>query len=74
MCYEAGIQIVGDDYAAVELAGAQPRAWNRSMKVGERDHSPGGFDHRWTLIDRAVPAVRGLTVLAASSRTPGVYR
>lgn len=51
-CYEAGIQIVGDDYAAVELAGAQPRAWNlyRSMKVGERDHSPGGFDHRRTLI------------------------
>ena len=51
-CLESGMQIVGDDYAAVELVGGTPRAWNlyRSMKVGERDHSPGGFDHRRTLI------------------------
>ena len=51
-CLRAGMQVVGDDYAAVELIAGQARAWNLygSMKIGERDDGPGGRDDRRTLI------------------------
>jgi hypothetical protein len=51
-CLEAGLQIVGDDYAAVELVGGRARAWNLygSIKVGERDGGPDGRDDRRSLI------------------------
>ncbi len=48
----AGMQVVGDDYAAVELDGRRVQAWNLycSVKVGERDGGPHGIDRRQTLI------------------------
>ena len=51
-CLQAGMQVVGDDYAAVELPAGPPRAWNlfRSIKVGEREAGPGGRDNRRTLL------------------------
>ena len=51
-CLEAGLQIVGDDYAAVQLVGRRARVWNLygSIKVGERDGGPGGRDDRRSLI------------------------
>lgn len=51
-CLEAGLQVVGDDYAAVELVDGRALAWNlyASIKVGERDAGPGGRDDRKTLI------------------------
>jgi hypothetical protein len=49
-CLQAGLEVVGDDYAVVELVGR--RAWNLygSIKVGEREPGPGGRDDRRTLI------------------------
>lgn len=51
-CLQAGMQVVGDDYAAVDFPGGPARAWNlfRSIKVGEREAGPGGRDHRRTLL------------------------
>jgi hypothetical protein len=51
-CLEAGMQIVGDDYAAIELGHERVRAWNLygSIKVGERGKGPGGRDGRRTLL------------------------
>lgn len=51
-CLEAGMQIVGDDYAAIELGHERVRAWNLygSIKVGERGTGPGGLDRRRTLL------------------------
>lgn len=51
-CLAAGLQIVGDDYAAIELTDGGARAWNLygSIKVGERGMGPGGRDERRTLI------------------------
>jgi hypothetical protein len=44
------MQVVGDDYAVVDLIGM--RAWNLygSIKVGEREPGPHGRDDRQTLI------------------------
>jgi hypothetical protein len=49
-CLEAGLQVVGDDYAAVDLIGT--RAWHLygSIKIGEREPGPNGRDDRQTLI------------------------
>lgn len=49
-CWEAGLQIVGDDYSAVEVQAGGCRAWNlySTIKVGER--GPGGRDERRTLV------------------------
>lgn len=49
-CLEAGIQVVGDDYSAVDFRAGRTRAWNlyRSIKVGERETN--GRDRRRTLI------------------------
>jgi len=49
-CLQAGMQVVGDDYAVVDLVGR--RAWNLygSIKVGERQPGPHGRDDRRTLI------------------------
>lgn len=51
-CLQAGMQVVGDDYAAVDFTAEPARAWNlyRSIKVGERETGAGGCDHRRTLI------------------------
>lgn len=51
-CLRAGMQVVGDDYAAAELDGRRARAWNlySSVKVGEREGGPHGEDRRRTLI------------------------
>lgn len=51
-CLRAGMQIVGDDYAAIELTDDGARAWNLygSIKVGERGTGPSGHDQRRTLI------------------------
>lgn len=50
-CLQAGMQVVGDDYAAVDFQGPT-RAWNlfRSIKVGEREAGVNGRDNRRTLI------------------------
>jgi len=49
-CLHAGLQVVGDDYSAIELSNGRALAWNlyRSIKVGER--GPGDRDDRRTLI------------------------
>jgi hypothetical protein len=49
-CLQAGMHVIGDDYAVVELVGR--RAWNLygSIKVGEREPGPHGRDDRRTLI------------------------
>ncbi len=51
-CLEAGMQIVGDDYTAVELTDRGARAWSLygSIKVGERADVFGGQDHRRMLL------------------------
>jgi hypothetical protein len=49
-CLRAGLQVVGDDYSAIQLTDGRARAWNlyRSIKVGDR--GPGDRDDRRTLI------------------------
>lgn len=51
-CLQAGLQVVGDDYAAIDVTARRTRAWNlyRSIKVGERTAGVSGCDHRRTLI------------------------
>ena len=51
-CLQAELQVVGDDYAAVDFRAGRTRAWNlfRSIKIGEREPGVNGRDHRRTLI------------------------
>lgn len=51
-CLQAGMQVVGDDYTAVEFQAGPTRAWNlfQSIKVGEREAGVNGRDNRRTLI------------------------
>jgi len=51
-CLQAGLQVVGDDYAAVSFPAGRTQAWNlfRSIKVGEREAGVNGRDDRRTLI------------------------
>ena len=51
-CLHAGMQVVGDDYAAVDFPAGRTRAWNlfRSIKIGEREAGVNGRDDRRTLI------------------------
>ncbi|MBJ7470530.1 MAG: hypothetical protein JHD16_04480 [Solirubrobacteraceae bacterium] len=65
-CLDAGLDVVGDDYAVVDLRDEAPRAWNlyRSLKVGERR---ADRDDRRTLLlgaDRPQQATMYLDLVA----------